>query len=188
MPVYCIEVTGSSYGCSRKLEDAIAAVERGRRRGVSWGKVVERKSVPRGLRADEWLPPFDGPKSHHLNQWTKVRREVRQELDASGATPDTEMDPGARARIARDAYDSCQKERAREILAGIPPIALGKTKYRVVHGDEKSLDLIGPRGGSSALVQSRNDPTAWAHNSMSGHTLKTVWYRKNPDFTFTRMD
>jgi hypothetical protein len=58
----------------------------------------------------------------------------------------------------------------------------------VVHGDEKSLDLIGPRGGSSALVQSRNDSAAWAHNSMSGHTLKTVWYRKNPDFTFTRMD
>lgn len=205
VPVFCIEVPtrgsdrGATYGCSSKIEDAVAALERGRRRGVKWGEIVERKSAPRGMRTGSWLSPFDGAsasRTHHMGRitqskidqsWTEARREARRELEASGVQADPGMDPGVRARIARDAYDSCQKERSKELLAGIPPIVLGKTKYRVIHGSESSLDLVGPRGGSSALVQSRNDPDAWAHNSMAGHTLKTVWYRRNPDYTFTRI-
>jgi hypothetical protein len=62
--IYCLEGPkrgGSMYGCTRSYEDAVAALDRGRRRGVSWGEIVERplKRPPRGLRMNEWLPPFD---------------------------------------------------------------------------------------------------------------------------------
>ena len=63
--VYCIEkatrgsLRGVTYGCTRRLEDAIAALERGRRRGVTWGDVIVRKSAPRVMRMDTWLTPFD---------------------------------------------------------------------------------------------------------------------------------
>jgi hypothetical protein len=194
MPVFCIEVPvrgsserGATYGCSRKLEEAIVALERGRRRHITWGKIVERSSAPRGMHLGEWLPPFDAAKhTAHVSRWTEAMREARRDLDTAGVAHDVDVDPQVRASIARDAYDSCQPKRSIELLAGIPPIMLGKTKYRVIHGGEGSFDLVGPRGGSSSLVRSRNDPNAWAHNTMSGHALKTVWYRRNPDFTFIR--
>jgi len=67
--VFCLEMPtryaarGSTYGCSRRIEDAIAALERGRRRGVTWGEIVLRKTAPRGTRMNEWLPPFDDRKA-----------------------------------------------------------------------------------------------------------------------------
>lgn len=73
--VYCIEVLpkavraaqgngrGATYGCSRTLEGAIAALDRGRKRGVIWGEVIERKNPPRGMRMNAWLPPFDERKA-----------------------------------------------------------------------------------------------------------------------------
>jgi hypothetical protein len=67
--VYCLEMPtrgaarGATYGCSRKLEEAIAALARGRARGVAWGEIVERASAPRGMRMNEWLPPFDDRKA-----------------------------------------------------------------------------------------------------------------------------
>jgi hypothetical protein len=77
MSVFCIEALpktavmraalggnrGATYGCSRKLEEAVAALERGRKRGVTFGEIVERKSVPRGTRMNQWLPPFDDRKA-----------------------------------------------------------------------------------------------------------------------------
>jgi len=63
--VYCLELPtpgasrGVTYGCSRKLEDAVSALDRGRQRGVKWGEIVERKQPPRGVKVGEWLPPFD---------------------------------------------------------------------------------------------------------------------------------
>lgn len=54
---------GAVYGWSRRLEDAVAALDRGRRRGVTWGEIVERKSVPRGLRVNAWLAPFEDRKA-----------------------------------------------------------------------------------------------------------------------------
>jgi hypothetical protein len=76
-PVYCIEVLpksvtgrsaqgtwrGTTYGCSRQLEDAITALDRARKRGVTWGEIVERKTPPRGMHVNEWLPPFDERKA-----------------------------------------------------------------------------------------------------------------------------
>ena len=136
---------------------------------------------------DEALARRSAPtRHHHATRWTERNLKTRRELDTSGVTPDTEMDPFIRASIAKDAYESCAKEKAHEVIAGIPPIVLGKTKYRVVYGNEERVTLIGPRGGTSHLIQSTNDPLEWAHNTMSGHTVKTVWYRRNPDFTFTR--
>ncbi len=67
--VFCLEMPtrgvarGATYGCSRRIEDALAALERGRRRGVTWGEVIARKSAPRGTRMNEWLPPFDERKA-----------------------------------------------------------------------------------------------------------------------------
>jgi hypothetical protein len=69
--VYCLEVPtlgagavrGATYGCSQRIEDAIAALDRGRKRGVSWGEIKVRKSAPRGMRMNEWLPPFDARKA-----------------------------------------------------------------------------------------------------------------------------
>jgi hypothetical protein len=68
--VYCIEVLsktggsrGSTYGCARRLEDAIAALDRGRKRGVAWGQIVERKSAPHGMHMNVWLTPFDDRKA-----------------------------------------------------------------------------------------------------------------------------
>lgn len=64
--VYCIEGPkrgDATYGCSSRLEDAVAALERGRRRGIAWGEVVEHARAPRGLRVNMWLPPFDDRKA-----------------------------------------------------------------------------------------------------------------------------
>lgn len=75
--IYCIEVLpksasmraalgsqrGTTYGCTRRLEDAVAALGRGRARGVGWGEIVTRKSAPRGMRTNQWLPPFDDRKA-----------------------------------------------------------------------------------------------------------------------------
>jgi hypothetical protein len=67
--VYCLEKStrnasrGATYGCSRRMEDAVAALDRGRSRGVTWGEIVARKSAPRGMRMNEWLTPFDERKA-----------------------------------------------------------------------------------------------------------------------------
>ncbi len=69
--VYCLEMPtassrsgrGATYGCSPRIEDALLALDRGRRRGVTWGEVVERKSAPHGMRMNEWLSPFDERKA-----------------------------------------------------------------------------------------------------------------------------
>lgn len=75
--VWCIEVLpetarmggalgsnrGATYGCSPRIEDAIAALDRGRKRGVTWGDVVSRESAPRGMRMNVWLAPFDDRKA-----------------------------------------------------------------------------------------------------------------------------
>ena len=68
--VYCLErptpgsaARGAAYGCSKRFEDALAALERGRRRGVTWGEIVERKSAPRGFRMNVWLAPFEDHKA-----------------------------------------------------------------------------------------------------------------------------
>lgn len=67
--VFCTETpirgqnVGATYGCLRRIEDALAALERGRRRGVTWGVLTTRKRAPRGMRMNEWLPPFDDRKA-----------------------------------------------------------------------------------------------------------------------------
>lgn len=67
--LYCVAMLNreskitSIYGCSRNYEDAVAALDRGRRRGVTWGAVVPVKRAPRGMRMNEWLNPFDDRKA-----------------------------------------------------------------------------------------------------------------------------
>lgn len=69
MTLYCLVKLGrdekiqSIYGCSRSLENAVAALDRGRKRGVTWASVVPRKSAPRGVRVNEWLSPFEDRKA-----------------------------------------------------------------------------------------------------------------------------
>ncbi len=109
--------------------------------------------------------------------------EVRHEIDAAttAAGLDRELDPMTMAQMAADAYGSCKLDEHRRILANIPPVRLGRTLFRVVGGGRHGLDLAGPRGGYSALVQ---NPDLWGHTSM-GSSGKTTWYRRNPDWTFT---
>ena len=122
--------------------------------------------------------------AHHIR---RNYMDTRKGLDAAAARvgPDTTIDPMEQALIAADVIDDYP--RYETIIAGIPPVVLGKTKHRVVSGGRHGLDLVGPRGGSSSLVRSTKDPSAWAHNTSSGYSVKTVWYRRNPDFTFTRI-
>lgn len=112
--------------------------------------------------------------------------DVRKEIDRTkGSVVDaSSIDPMELALLARDMYDSDQPDVAKKILASIPPVILGKTKYRVVAGGRHGLDLLGPRGGHSSLVQNINDKKMYAHNTMSGYNVKTTWYRQRPDFTF----
>jgi len=51
------------YGYSTSVEEAHAALERGRRRGVTWAGIWTRTSPVRGMRAGEWLTPFDDRKA-----------------------------------------------------------------------------------------------------------------------------
>jgi len=109
-------------------------------------------------------------------------REIRDQIDVATTTPpDTESDPLELAKIAVDNYSVDRDEKMlTTILASIPPIKLGKTKYRVVWGNHGMFSLAGPRGGESFLVQSTNDPNAWSHNSGG----KSTWYKRKPDHTF----
>lgn len=122
----------------------------------------------------------------------------RKELDQLTRSPDTKTDPMELAIIAVDAIkegmdhheggkvipgNKTRYAEGTRILADIPPVVLGKTTYRVVSGSRHGLELAGPRGGWTSLVRSQKDPSQWAHNSGN----KTVWYRRNPDFTFTRL-
>ena len=59
MSYYAVEWHRSRYGYSASLAEANAALARGQRVGVHSAKVVELKSPVRGLRAGEWLTPFD---------------------------------------------------------------------------------------------------------------------------------
>lgn len=69
-PYWCIEASnlrsgqrGATYGGTKSYADAVAALERGRARGASWGKIVERRSLPKGMSSNLWLPPFDERKA-----------------------------------------------------------------------------------------------------------------------------
>jgi len=135
----------------------------------------------------------------------------RRQIDAAvtpaadGSLYASETDRCALAAIAADAMmeaseshaagrgidlsERCE-QRAMETLGQILPVKLGRTTYRVVYGSSRShggsLSLIGPRGGFSELVQSMNKPEWWAHNTMSGHTVRTVWYKAEPDGSFVQ--
>lgn len=102
-------------------------------------------------------------------------------MEASEAGRGVDVSPGSKARA---------EQRALETLAQILPVTLGRTTYRVAYGTSRphggSLSLIGPRGGFSELVQSMRDPSWWAHNTMSGHTVRTVWYKAEPDGSFVQ--
>lgn len=51
------------YGYSTKAEDAYAALDRARARGVKWAEVWPRATPVRALRANQWLAPFDDRKA-----------------------------------------------------------------------------------------------------------------------------
>ena len=55
---YCVVYGGATYGCSRSQEEAVAALERGRKRGVHTAKIVTRSSRP-NKQPPGWLAPFD---------------------------------------------------------------------------------------------------------------------------------
>lgn len=112
--------------------------------------------------------------------------DVRKELDATAGNivDASTIDPMELALIARDMSDAGNHDVAKKVLASIPPVVLGKTKYRVVSGGRHGLDLLGPRGGYSSLVQNVKNRDMWAHNTLSGHNVKTTWYRRRPDFTY----
>jgi hypothetical protein len=57
--VFAIVYGGVTYGYSRSFDAAYLALERGKKRGVKTAKIVERKSPPHGLRANQWFTPFD---------------------------------------------------------------------------------------------------------------------------------
>lgn len=72
-----------------------------------------------------------------------------------------------------------------QVIAQIAPIKLGRTTYRVISGSRHGLEILGPRGGHSSLVQNAKNPDMWAHVTMSGIKCKTQWYRRLFDGTFT---
>lgn len=113
----------------------------------------------------------------------------RRAIDSAAVELDTASDPVELARMSRDALaeGTCREAEHVEILASIPPVKLGRTVYRVVAGGSYGLDLAGPRGGMSCLVRAIKTPNLWAHNTSSGHTVKTVWYRLETDGTYTRI-
>jgi hypothetical protein len=51
------------YGYSTRAEDAYAALDRARARGIKWAEVWTRKLPVRALRANQWLDPFDDRKA-----------------------------------------------------------------------------------------------------------------------------
>lgn len=115
--------------------------------------------------------------------------ETRREIDAATTTVDTESDALELARMAADAVREGEQRSAEfvAILASIPPIKLGRTVYRVVYGGCYGFDLAGPRGGHSCLVRNLKNPALWAHNT-GGTSIKTTWYRREADGSFTRID
>ncbi len=62
-PVHVIAYRGGIYGWSRKLADAVAALDRGRQRGVTWGVISTLTNPPRGFRSNDWMTPFDDRKA-----------------------------------------------------------------------------------------------------------------------------
>jgi hypothetical protein len=113
---------------------------------------------------------------------------TRQEIDKLTGSTSTQdaIEFEAIAMVAHDTYEQTgSAEKAREIVAMIPPIKLGRTTYRVVCGARGCYTIVGPRGGSSSLVESRNYPGQWAHTTMSGWRGRSVWYRREADGTFT---
>jgi hypothetical protein len=116
----------------------------------------------------------------------QLEREIAESLRAKTydyATPADEI-----AQIAADALEEGRREMHQKIIERIPPIRLGRTLYRVLHGRSVSggghLTIQGPRGGISHLVPSTNDPSMVAHNMMGG---KTTRYRRNADGTYTAL-
>lgn len=113
-------------------------------------------------------------------------RSVRKQIDAATTDVDRVTDERALLSIASDAGKEDRDAEQIAILASIPPVVLGRTAYRIASGAGCFLDLIGPRGGHSSLVQNQRNPQAWAHLTMTGFHSRTVWYRREPDGTFTR--
>ena len=114
--------------------------------------------------------------------------EERKEIDAATAAVglDLASNPIELARMSRDAFTEGRADAAIETLASIPPVKLGRTVYRVIGGSPSyGLDLVGPRGGMSCLVRNLKNPRLWAHNTMSGHTCRSTWYRQNDDGSFS---
>lgn len=171
----------NTVGASKDFEGDSFDREKARDLVLSW-----RDSTPK-TSGHAKKAPGDGLRDpvrrrHHATRGVMDFTDVRHEIDAATTEVDTEIDPMHLAMVASDAYEAGDKARHRQILANIPPIKLGRTVYRVVSGGRHGLDLVGPRGGYTSLVQSTNNPTAWAHNAMGG---KTTWYRRNADWSFT---
>lgn len=57
-------------------------------------------------------------------------------------------------------------------------VTLGRTTYHILKAGEHSMELVGPRGGSSGMTQNLKHPEMWAHTTMSGYRAKTTWYRR----------
>ena len=111
------------------------------------------------------------------------RWDLRREIDARTITT-TAVDPREISKIAGDASKEGREKEAIAILAEIPPIVLGRTTYRVAYAGRHSIELLGPRGGSSSLVQNEKRPDLWSHIAMAGLRSKTTWYKRLPDGTF----
>ncbi len=117
-------------------------------------------------------------------RWQKENAELRKTLDREREhhrdIPIEEL-----ASVAGDMLEERNIGRAQEVLAKIPPVKLGKTTYRVITANRHGMMLVGPRGGTSHLVPSTNNPLMYAHNSVGSGTQ--AWYLRGPDGTFTKI-
>lgn len=64
------------------------------------------------------------------------------------------------------------------LMTATNTVTLGKTTYRISSAGTHSMELVGPRGGESAMTQNFKHPQMWAHVTMSGCRAKTTWYRR----------
>lgn len=118
---------------------------------------------------------------------------VRKEIDAAtvpaadGTLYDRASDPRDVARIASDAAQEGRDGDVAKILAGIPGIQLGKTTYRVAAAGSYGYELVGPRGGSSTLVQNEKNPALWSHVTMAGLRARYSWYKRDAAGLFERV-
>lgn len=118
-----------------------------------------------------------------MNNRRKLDQELRHELDRS-RNHDHDVSIENITSVANDAWEEGNEAKAIGVLSKIPPIKLGKTVYRVITGGKHGLMIVGPRGGVSHLVQSSDNPLAYAHNTVHG---TQAWYLRGPDGTFTKI-